>query len=61
MSLKGFHILFISLSILMALGCGAWSFYNDVALPFGIGSVLVAVALLIYEISFIKKAGKIII
>ncbi len=61
MSLKGFHILFIFLSILLAAGCAAWSFVNGVALPFGIASCVIAAALGIYGIYFIRKARKVIL
>ena len=60
MSLKGFHIVFITLSILLAIGCAAWSFTNQTALPFGIASVVAAVALLFYGAWFIRKSKKII-
>ena len=61
MSLKGFHIFFICLSVLLAAGCAVWSFANDVAGPFGIASALVAVGLLIYGIFFIRKTRKLIL
>jgi hypothetical protein len=61
MSLKGFHLVFIVLSILLASGCAAWSFLNNVALPFGIGSAVAAVGLLIYGILFIRKTRKLIL
>ncbi len=60
MSLKGFHIVFITLSILLAIGCAAWSFANQTALAFGIASVVAAVALIFYGIWFIRKSKKII-
>jgi hypothetical protein len=61
MSLKGFHILFIILSILLAVGCAAWSFLNGVALPFGIASCVIAAALVMYGIYFIRKTRKLIV
>jgi hypothetical protein len=61
MSLKGFHILFIFLSILLAAGCAVWSFGNGVALPFGIASCVIAVALVMYGIFFIRKTRKLIV
>ncbi|MDB6171745.1 MAG: hypothetical protein JWL59_1056 [Chthoniobacteraceae bacterium] len=60
MSLKIFHILFIFLATLMSLGCAAWSYFNQTAPLFGIGSALAAVALIIYGVIFIKKSKKII-
>lgn len=61
MSLKGFHILFICLSILLAAGCATWSFANGVALPFGVSACAIAVALVIYGIYFIRKTRKLIV
>jgi len=61
MSLKVFHVLFISLAALLAVGCAAWSFLNQVAIAFGIGSVAVAVALVIYGFRFVKKSRDIIV
>jgi hypothetical protein len=61
MSLKGFHIFFIALSILLAAGCAAWSFLNGVAPGFGVFCVLVAVGLIIYGVSFIRKSRKLIL
>ncbi|MDB6148652.1 MAG: hypothetical protein JWQ44_100 [Chthoniobacter sp.] len=61
MSLKGFHIVFIFLSILLAAGCAVWSFVNDVARPFGIASAVVAVGLLVYGIYFVRKTRKLIL
>jgi hypothetical protein len=61
MSLKAFHILFIFLSILLAAGCAAWSFVNEVSVPFGASSALVALALIGYGVWFLKKTRKIII
>ncbi len=61
MSLKGFHILFICLSILLAAGCAVWSFVNGVALAFGVVSCATAVALVIYGIYFLRKSRKLIV
>lgn len=61
MSLKSFHIIFIIASILLLAAYGAWSigkyqqtqqFSHMIA---GIGSFLLAVILVIYEINFAKK------
>jgi len=54
MSLKAFHIVFVSASILLAFGFGVWSLldYSDhgktAELVGGIASVLVGFALIIY-------------
>ena len=61
MSLKGFHIFFIFLSILLAAGCAAWSFVNKIEGSFGVVSCVVAGALFIYGIYFIRKTRKLIV
>jgi len=61
MSLRGFHIVFIFFSTLLALGCGAWCIWVDlvegapVYLAGAIASFLSAVALIIYGIWFYRK------
>ncbi len=62
MSLKAFHIVFIVASVLLAAGFATWSIMNYCSpggrlsdLLTGIGSAVVAVALLIYERYFLKK------
>lgn len=61
MSLKAFHILFISLSILLAWGFGGWCLWsyfktsNGGRLGLGLLSLGVGIALICYEVWFIKK------
>ena len=61
MSLKGFHIVFITFSTLLALGCGAGAFGSilsvgaPVYLTGAICSFLAATALIIYGIWFYRK------
>jgi len=61
MSLKGFHIVFIIFSTLLALGIGAWCVWVDLVegapiyLAGAICSFVVAVALIIYGIWFYWK------
>jgi len=62
MSLKAFHVIFITAASAMAFGCGVWGLKNYfspdgrlVELMFGIGAILVGVALIIYERHFLKK------
>jgi hypothetical protein len=61
MSLKAFHIFFITLSVLLCLGFGAWCLGSDYAhdraaytvagfLSFALGVILV-----LYEVIFLKK------
>lgn len=60
MSLKAFHIFFIALSIILAIGCAVWAFVNGAEPLFGIASAIVAVALIVYGGFFLKKAKGII-
>lgn len=61
MSLKAFHILFITVSTLLALGCGAWCVWvNRVAgapvyLAGAIASFTAAIALITYGVWFYRK------
>jgi putative effector of murein hydrolase len=61
MSLKAFHIVFVTASIILAFGFGGWSFlnYKDqgavLDLVFGIGSVAVGIGLVIYERVIMRK------
>ena len=56
MSLKAFHVLFIMMAILLAVGCAAWSYYNQTGLYFGIGSGVIALLLSVYGVLFLKKS-----
>lgn len=61
MSLKGFHILFITVSTLLALGVGAWCLWVNsiegapVFWTGAIGSFVVAAALMVYGVWFYRK------
>jgi len=61
MSLKGFHIVFIVFSMLLALGIGAWCVWVDLVegapiyLAGAICSFVVAVALIVYGVWFYRK------
>ncbi|MGZ4984789.1 MAG: hypothetical protein ACXV8A_01745 [Chthoniobacterales bacterium] len=61
MTLKGFHIVFISFSTLLALGCGSYCVWVDsiVGAPVYLGgaitSFVAALVLIIYGIWFLKK------
>jgi hypothetical protein len=62
MSLKAFHLVFIVASILLAAGFGVWSFLNYSSaqgttsdLVVAVISGVVALALIGYEIYFLKK------
>lgn len=61
MSLKSFHIVFIALSIFLAIGFGIWEVLEYARsgesghLLVGIASIIVAVALTAYGIRFLRK------
>jgi hypothetical protein len=61
MSLKGFHIVFIVFSTLLALALGAWCIWVNlvegapVFLAGAIASFLCAIALMIYGVWFYRK------
>ena len=61
MSLKAFHIVFITASALLCAGFGAWSYWGyreegrTVDLVFACVSGVVAVALVVYGRAFLKK------
>ena len=61
MSLKAFHVVFITASILLAFGFGAWSYsgYKDQGktadLIYAVGSTLAGIALVIYFKIVLRK------
>jgi hypothetical protein len=61
MSLKGFHIVFIIFSTLLALGVGAWCIWVDLVegapiyLAGAIASFMCAIALVAYGVWFYRK------
>ncbi len=61
MSLKAFHVFFITISVLLCLGFGAWCLGSEYAhgkmayTVAGIVSFVLGIVLVIYEITFLKK------
>lgn len=61
MSLKAFHIVFISLSSLMCFGCGAWGLsqytqtHASAYLLFAVAGLLSGIGLIVYGIRFLRK------
>jgi hypothetical protein len=61
MSLKGFHIVFIVFSTLLALGCGGWCIWVDLVegapiyLAGAIASFVCAIGLVVYGVWFYRK------
>lgn len=64
MSLKAFHIIFVTASVLLAFGFGAWCFTQmsqgggPALLAGGIGSMAVGVGLIFYGKAVWKKLQK---
>ena len=58
MSLKWFHLVFISLSTVLAVAFGLWGFLNHFT-ALGVGSLAAAVALGVYGNYFLQKARRI--
>ncbi len=66
MSLKAFHLIFITAACALAFGCAAWAF-KDYAAPtgrvseliYGLLALAVGIGLIIYERYFLKKLKKI--
>ncbi len=66
MSLKAFHLLFISAATALAMGCGVWGLKDywsagggAVDLFFGAGSFAAAAGLVLYERYFLKKLKRV--
>lgn len=61
MSLKAFHIVFVSATVLLALGIGVWGLNHyfqeggNLNLALGAGSLVTAVLLGVYGRFFLKK------
>ena len=61
MSLKAFHVIFITCSSALAVGCGVWAVKNYMSagrpldLVFAIASFAVGIGLIVYERFFLKK------
>jgi hypothetical protein len=62
MSLKAFHVIFITASSALSFGCGIWELKNyfgtegrAMDLLFGLGCFAAAVGLIVYERYFLKK------
>jgi hypothetical protein len=55
MSLKWFHIVFISLSMLMGIAIGIWGLFNHF-IVLGLASLASSAALCVYGTYFLRKA-----
>ena len=54
MSLKAFHLIFVTLLTTLAFGCAAWGFAAGWPI-FGAGSVATGILVVVYGIYFLKK------
>ncbi len=66
MSLKAFHLVFITAASALAFGCGAWGLRDywspEGRIPdllFGFGSLAAGAGLIVYERYFLKKLKKV--
>jgi len=63
MSLKGFHIVFVSISTLLCVFMALWAFLisPETAVGIGVTGILGAIIMPIYGVCFYRKASKILI
>jgi len=61
MSLKSFHIFFIIIAMLLAGGCGAWGYFNQMSMGFTGACGILAGALFVYGIYFLRKSRNLIL
>ncbi len=54
MSLKAFHLIFVTLLTTLAFGCAAWGFAAGQPV-FGAGGIAAGVLVIVYGIYFLKK------
>jgi len=66
MSLKAFHLLFITAASALSFGCAVWAFTNYadeagnwVDLVSGVGAICAGIGLMVYERFFLKKTRNI--
>jgi hypothetical protein len=57
MSLKWFHVVFITISTLMGIAIGVWSFFNHF-IVLGVGSLASSAVLCVYGTYFLQKARR---
>jgi len=54
MSLKAFHLIFVTLLTALSFGCAAWAFQSGSVL-WGAAAVVVGIFVIVYGIYFLKK------
>ncbi len=58
MSLKAFHLIFVTLLTALAFGCAAWAFDADRP-GFGVAGVGTGILVIVYGVYFLKKLKKV--
>jgi len=58
MSLKTFHLVFVTLLTTLSFGFAAWAFLNE-KVAFGAAGIVVGILVIVYGIYFLKKLKKI--
>ena len=58
MSLKAFHLIFVTTLTMLSLGFTAWAFASG-RIIFGLLGIIVAVLVVVYGVYFLKKLKKI--
>ena len=58
MSLKAFHLIFVTLLTALSFGFAAWAFYYGKVM-YGLGGIVTAGAVIWYGVYFLKKLKKI--
>jgi len=58
MSLKAFHLIFVTMLTTLSLGFTAWAFCNG-RIIFGALGIVAAILVLVYGVYFLKKLKKI--
>jgi hypothetical protein len=58
MSLKAFHLIFVTLLTSLSFGCAAWAFDSDRP-GWGVAGIVLGILVIIYGIYFLKKLKRI--
>ena len=58
MSLKAFHLIFVTLLTALSFGCAAWAFAAG-RLVYGGAAIATGIAVIIYGVYFLKKLKRI--
>ena len=58
MSLKAFHLIFVTLLTALSFGCAAWAF-NAGSAKWGVAGIAAGIFVIIYGVYFLKKLKRI--